>query len=169
MKSPLIIASVVAAVCSIIIFFVVSQNTNIDATYIAVMAFISAVITNYIANTLSSTDSSSSLPREQSPPSNTNDAIKSAPSTGGSVETLYVGNLPYKANETAVKEYLNNYVDVQSVRLMKDRKTGKRKGYGFVEVLTNDLESAISGLNDKVFLDRSIKVRPAKDKTEAEA
>ena len=55
---------------------------------------------------------------------------------------------------------------VQSVRLMKDRKTGKRKGYGFIEVLTDDIETVINKTNDSIFQERTLKVRPAKDKVE---
>ena len=71
-----------------------------------------------------------------------------------------------KANEDAVKEYFRSYIDVQSVRLMKDRRTGKRKGYGFIEVMTKDVDQAINELNDKVFLERTLKVRHAKEKSE---
>ena len=77
-----------------------------------------------------------------------------------------MGNLPYRANESAVKEYFGSFTDVQSVRLMKDRKTGKRKGYGFIEGLTDDIETVINKTNDSIFQERTLKVRPAKDKVE---
>lgn len=80
--------------------------------------------------------------------------------------TLYVGNLPYKANEEAVRQFFDSHVAVHSVRLMKDKRTGKRKGYGFIEVVTNNVDSAIDKLNDIVFQERTLKVRPAKDKVE---
>ncbi|MFC3093614.1 RNA-binding protein [Alteromonas sediminis] len=80
--------------------------------------------------------------------------------------TLYVGNLPYRANEDAVKSFFGSHVFVQSVRLMKDKRTGKRKGYGFIEVVSNDVNAVIDKLNDTVFQDRTLKVRPAKDKVE---
>jgi RNA recognition motif-containing protein len=47
---------------------------------------------------------------------------------------------------------------------MKDRKTGRRKGFGFVEVEAGRLDKFIDELNDFEFMDRTIKVRPAKDK-----
>lgn len=83
-------------------------------------------------------------------------------------ETLYIGNLPYRANEAAVKAYFSDFTPVKSVRLMKDRKTGKRKGYGFIEVFTSDVEAVISKTNDSIFQERTLKVRPAKDKVEVE-
>ena len=50
----------------------------------------------------------------------------------GETTTLYVGNLPYRANEDAVKELFQRFGVVINVRLMKDRQTGRRRGFGFV-------------------------------------
>ncbi len=79
--------------------------------------------------------------------------------------TLYVGNLPYRVNEAAVKNHFAQFGKVASVRLMRDRKTGKRKGFGFVEVASSDADKIISKLNDSDFEERTLKVRRAKDKT----
>ena len=73
------------------------------------------------------------------------------------VRTLYVGNLPYRANETAVRELFSNHGSVLSVRLMKDKHTGKRRGFGFVEMAANDLDKAIAALNDTEFQQRTSK------------
>ena len=80
--------------------------------------------------------------------------------------TLYVGNLPYRANEQAVKDHFANYGKVFSVRLMKDRRTGKRKGYGFIEMASKDADKVISSLNDSEFQERTLKVRLAREKSE---
>jgi hypothetical protein len=84
------------------------------------------------------------------------------------ISTLYVGNLSYKANEQAVKEHFEQQGVVNSVRLMKDRRTGKRKGYGFVEMNAKGANKAIKNLNDSIFQERTLKVRLAKDKIEEE-
>ena len=81
--------------------------------------------------------------------------------------TLYVGNLPYRANEAAVRELFSEHGHVYSVRLMKDRQTGKRRGFGFVEMAANDAEMAIGALNESEFQERTLKVREAKDKANA--
>ncbi|GAC09697.1 RNA recognition motif domain-containing protein [Paraglaciecola chathamensis] len=81
-------------------------------------------------------------------------------------KTLYVGNLPYRANEQAVQQHFEIQGQVHSVRLMKDRRTGKRKGYGFVEMTAAGAEKAIQNLNDSEFQERTLKVRMAKDKVE---
>jgi RNA recognition motif-containing protein len=51
---------------------------------------------------------------------------------------------------------------------MKDRRTGKRKGYGFVEMDAKGAAKAIKNLNDSEFQERTLKVRLAKDKLEEE-
>jgi hypothetical protein len=84
------------------------------------------------------------------------------------LSTLYVGNLPYRANEQAVQEHFESHGIVKSVRLMKDRRTGKRKGYGFVEMDAKGAAKAIKNLNDSEFQERTLKVRLAKDKLEEE-
>ncbi|BDX07935.1 RNA recognition motif domain-containing protein [Planctobacterium marinum] len=80
--------------------------------------------------------------------------------------TLYVGNLPYRVNEQAVKDYFEKVTKVHSVRLLRDRKTGKRKGFGFVEVPEKDVDNIIKKLNDSEFEDRTLKVRVAKDRND---
>ena len=82
------------------------------------------------------------------------------------VSTLYVGNLPYRANEQDVQTHFEQQGKVVSVRLMKDRRTGKRKGYGFVEMDTKGANKAIKQLNDSSFQERTLKVRLAKEKAE---
>ena len=49
---------------------------------------------------------------------------------------------------------------------MKDRKTGRRKGFGFVEVDVNSADKMITKLNDSTFEERTLRVRLAKEKSE---
>ncbi|GLT13246.1 RNA recognition motif domain-containing protein [Vibrio algivorus] len=80
-----------------------------------------------------------------------------------STQTLYVGNLPYKANESNVRQLFSEYGEVFAVRLMKDKRTGKRRGFGFVVVAESDTDSVISSLNEKDYMQRTLKVRVAND------
>jgi hypothetical protein len=82
----------------------------------------------------------------------------------GETTTLYVGNLPYRANEDAVKELFQRFGVVVNVRLMKDRQTGRRRGFGFVEVAVKDGSKMIQKLNDFNFQERTLKVREAKER-----
>ncbi|MDP4529973.1 RNA-binding protein [Alkalimonas delamerensis] len=85
----------------------------------------------------------------------------------GETATLYVGNLPYRANEEAVQHLFETKGVVINVRLMKDRQTGRRRGFGFVEVAAKDAEKMIQALNDTEFQERTLKVREAKERQEA--
>ncbi|MCO7191171.1 MULTISPECIES: RNA-binding protein [unclassified Pseudoalteromonas] len=87
----------------------------------------------------------------------------------GTVETttLYVGNLPYRANEQVVRDLFEEKGQVFSVRLLKDKNTGKRRGFGFVEMPQPDALRAINELNESEFQQRTLKVREAKQKQES--
>lgn len=87
-------------------------------------------------------------------------------SSAEELTTLYIGNLNYKVNENAIKTHFEKYGYVDSVRLMKDRKTGRRKGFGFVEVDINSADKMITKLNDSTFEERTLRVRLAKEKSE---
>ncbi|ORT51327.1 RNA-binding protein [Vibrio sp. qd031] len=78
-------------------------------------------------------------------------------------QTLYVGNLPYRANEKNVRDLFDEHGKVLNVRLMKDKRTGKRRGFGFVVVAAKDADKVISALNDAEYMQRTLKVRVAND------
>ncbi len=80
-------------------------------------------------------------------------------------KTLYVGNLPYRANEGVVRKLFEQHGQVFSVRLLKDKNTGKRRGFGFVEMALKDSDKAVAALNDSEFQQRTLKVREAKHKS----
>jgi len=81
-------------------------------------------------------------------------------------KTLYVGNLPYRANEGVVRALFEEQGKVFNVRLLKDKNTGKLRGFGFVEMAQADADNAIAKLNDSEFQQRTLKVREAKQKQE---
>lgn len=95
----------------------------------------------------------------------TKSSTSNASDTDFATTTLYVGNLPYRANEMAIRTLFAEQGKVLSVRLMKDKHTGKRRGFGFVEMPENDAQKAINALNEKEFQDRSLKVREANERT----
>jgi hypothetical protein len=102
----------------------------------------------------------------QSSGSGTVAAVKS--NFDGETATLYVGNLPYRANEEAVRELFQKFGIVVNVRLMKDRQTGRRRGFGFVEVAAKDANKMIQKLNDFAFQERTLKVREAKERQDGD-
>ncbi|MCJ7435413.1 MAG: RNA-binding protein [Anaerolineales bacterium] len=81
---------------------------------------------------------------------------------------LFVGNLAYTTTEDDLKALFAEAGGVKSVALIKDRETGRSKGFAFVEFETQvDAEKAISLLDGKEFQGRALKVnlaRPREDK-----
>ncbi|WP_299810819.1 RNA-binding protein [uncultured Shewanella sp.] len=80
----------------------------------------------------------------------------------GPTMTLYVGNLPYRVHEGEVKSLFGEFGPVNSVRLVRDRKTGRRKGFGFIEMSEAGAKKAMVKLNEFDFQERTLKVREAK-------
>jgi RNA recognition motif-containing protein len=80
---------------------------------------------------------------------------------------IYVGSLSYSVTEEDLKEAFAAFGEVASVRLVSDKFSGKSKGFGFVEMPSNEeAEAAIAALNEKDFKGRDIKVNQAKPKEE---
>ncbi len=76
---------------------------------------------------------------------------------------IYVGNLPFSASEDEVREAFGAYGEVSSVALIKDKVTGKPRGFGFVEMPNSaEAEQAINELNGKDFKGRNLVVNPAR-------
>lgn len=80
---------------------------------------------------------------------------------------LFVGNLSYKADEEALRELFANVGEVLSVKIITDALTGRSRGFGFVEMASEeDAAKAISTLNGTNFLDRALTVNEAKPQAE---
>ena len=76
---------------------------------------------------------------------------------------IYVGNLSYDSNESDLRAAFAVYGEVESVRVITDRDSGRSKGFGFVEMPNADeAQAAINGLNEKELSGRTIKVNEAK-------
>ena len=80
---------------------------------------------------------------------------------------LYVGNLPFSADEGAVRElFEQNDRKVEEVRLITDRDTGRPRGFGFVEMgSSEDADSAIRELNGYELDGRQLNVNEARERT----
>ena len=76
---------------------------------------------------------------------------------------LYVGNLSYETTEDHLKELFSQVGTVQSVNIIKDKYSERSKGFGFVEMSTEEeAKKAIAELNEKDFMGRNIAVAEAK-------
>jgi len=78
---------------------------------------------------------------------------------------IYVGNLPFSANENEIRELFMQYGTVESVALPIDRDTGRPRGFGFVEMARADASRAIQNLNSKPFGGRPLRVNEAQERT----
>jgi len=84
------------------------------------------------------------------------------------VNKLYVGNMNFDTSEEDLRGYFEqNGITPTSVTVIKDRYTGKAKGFGFVEVNSQeDMQKAIQALNSKEFGGRTLTVNEAKPRKE---
>lgn len=80
------------------------------------------------------------------------------------VESIFVGNLAFKAPANALRELFADYGEVHAVRLMTDRATRKPRGFGFVEMNRRDARAAIKALNGSEFYGRELKVNIANER-----
>ena len=82
---------------------------------------------------------------------------------------IYVGNISYSSTEEDLRMLFGAYGDVNSVRIITDRDTGRSKGFGFVEMGSEDAAAAaISALNGSEVDGRQIKVNEAHDRPRRE-
>jgi len=79
---------------------------------------------------------------------------------------IYVGNLHYEVQENELKEIMEEFGTVSSVKLISDRDTGRSKGFGFVEMSNNDeAKEAIRSLNGRMLRGRPMAVKEAIPRT----
>ncbi|RUO36693.1 RNA-binding protein [Aliidiomarina shirensis] len=147
----IIIAAIVAVVFTIIAQLFITAPDSLTVSLIALGTFLGGVVTPYINFYLS--QQKTKVKASKSPTKRT--------SKGTDGRTLYVGNLPFKITEEEVENLFGRYGDVTDVRLVKDRRTGRKKGYGFVEMDVTGADLALAKLNDNDFEGRTLKVRTA--------
>ncbi len=76
---------------------------------------------------------------------------------------LYIGNLPYSVDDQALHEAFSDFGGVESARVITDRETGRSKGFGFVEMDSDDAAAqAIEKMNGQPLDGRNINVSEAR-------
>jgi hypothetical protein len=81
-------------------------------------------------------------------------------------QTVFVGNLAFKASDEELRDLFAPYGAVQASRIMRDRKTRRPRGFGFVEMPRNQAQRAIKALDGKEFHGRRLRVREGNRKDE---
>jgi len=79
---------------------------------------------------------------------------------------LYVGNLSFSVDENQLRELFASYGEISDVTLIKDRDTGKSKGFAFVTFISDEIATKALEQDGKDFEGRPLKVNVAKEKTE---
>jgi RNA recognition motif-containing protein len=76
---------------------------------------------------------------------------------------LFVGSLPWSVDDRSLQSAFEAHGTVISAKVVKDRATGRSKGFGFVEMENqSEADNAISALNESEFQGRNIVVNKAK-------
>lgn len=78
------------------------------------------------------------------------------------MKSIYVGNVPFTAMEGDVRELFEAYGQVQSVKLVSDRETGRPRGFGFVEMEDAEADAAIAALDGAEMGGRNLRVNEAR-------
>jgi RNA recognition motif-containing protein len=80
---------------------------------------------------------------------------------------IYVGNLSYTTTEEDLRQAFGTYGNVTSATLIKDKFTGKSRGFGFVEMPSDEeAQAAIQGMNGADLGGRTLTVNEARPRTE---
>jgi cold-inducible RNA-binding protein len=83
------------------------------------------------------------------------------------MKNIFVGNLSFNTNEDELRTAFEAYGQVERVSILTDRETGRSRGFGFVEMASNeDGEKAITALNGSQLGGRTINVNEARPKAE---
>ena len=83
------------------------------------------------------------------------------------MKNIFVGNLSFNTSEDELRQMFEPFGQVDRVSIMTDRDTGRSRGFGFVEMASNeDGEKAITALNGSQVGGRTLNVNEARPKTE---
>jgi RNA recognition motif-containing protein len=84
------------------------------------------------------------------------------------MKKIYVGNLPWSADEAGLRDLFSSVGEVLSAAVVSDRETGRSRGFGFIEMDDSDADKAISELNGKEMDGRQLRIneaRPREDRS----
>jgi RNA recognition motif-containing protein len=80
-------------------------------------------------------------------------------------KNLYVGNLPFGTTEEDLRAEFSKHGTVVGTQIIKDRDTGRSRGFGFVE-MSDGADAAITAMNGAMFQGRTITVNEARPREE---
>jgi len=139
---------VAAAVGYILVSFVGFGVQNNGAISMALGLLIGVLIAAFVFADVKMPEPKKSVPRK-----NNADANR--------VMSIFIGNLAYKVRGRQLAALFEPYGEIQSLRIVKDRETGKAKGFAFIEMSERDALKAITELDNSEFCGRNLKVSEA--------
>jgi RNA recognition motif-containing protein len=81
---------------------------------------------------------------------------------------IYVGNLSTDVTEEELREEFKPFGEITSINIIKDKYTGRSRGFGFVEMSSkSEGEAAIAGLKGKTLKDRTLDVNEARPRSDS--
>lgn len=78
------------------------------------------------------------------------------------MKKIYVGNLPWSADESGLRDLFSTVGQVHSAAVVSDRETGRSRGFGFIEMDDSDADKAISELNGREMDGRQLRINEAR-------
>ena len=78
------------------------------------------------------------------------------------MKKLYVGNLNFDTTEEELKQFVESIVPAKSVQIIRDKFSNRSKGFGFVEIDSDNVEDAVGKLNGAELKGRKLRVDEAK-------
>ncbi|MBU1230115.1 MAG: RNA-binding protein [Proteobacteria bacterium] len=79
-------------------------------------------------------------------------------------KSIYVGNISFSSSEDDIRNLFSQFGEVNSVKFISDRETGRFRGFGFVEMDDNAAREAVAALNGKEVGGRALKVNEAQER-----
>ncbi|MBU1230116.1 MAG: RNA-binding protein [Proteobacteria bacterium] len=79
-------------------------------------------------------------------------------------KSIYVGNIAFSTSEDDIRNLFSQFGEVNSVKFISDRETGRFRGFGFVEMDDNAAREAVQALNGKEVGGRALKVNEAQER-----
>ena len=81
---------------------------------------------------------------------------------------IYVGNLSYEAGDEDLRKAFAEFGKVEKATVIKDRFTGRSKGFGFIEMpVESEAKTAIETMNGREIKDRAVRVNEARPRTDS--
>lgn len=80
---------------------------------------------------------------------------------------IFVGNISYSTTEDDIRRMFEEYGEIDSVKIITDRDTGRSRGFGFVEMPNDDeAQSAIDALDGKELDGRALKINESRPRSD---